>query len=533
MIGVLLRLWWLRQRGVLRQFVRSLRQPVRLIGLLVGGLGLGFIVWTSLGGAHDGRIAAPMSRGSFAVLCAMLFAMAVATGFAQEGPRFTPADVDFLFPAPFTPRQLLLWRLLQLWPLTLVSVGFMTLAFGLRLEHPGRFVVGMALLQLTALHLQLLIAVLLTRLSERASRRLRGIGRTAALLLLFGGLAWVVMAVAEVGGLRAVLAPIADAPTARVLLFPVAACVDFIHADTAAGLGLALARLVAGAGASLALLLSLEVDYLEESVATTARFARVLAARRRGGMAVDESGGAEKGRSLVLAASPFLFRGAGALVWKNLLVVLRSWKAVVPGLMIGLMIVLPGIYAARAPDAPLTLALAALVPATIFWSNALAFDLRRDFDRLDELRALPFRPSALVLAELVVPWVAGVVLQELLLLLVAFSRPVDRELLIGAAAAMPLLMFTALVIDNLALFLFATKGAGASRPSAGTAGQALRPLAWLAAIAPGAVAWFALKSAGVDPRLATAAGVTIDAAIALLLFFLLVRVYESRAATAS
>jgi len=532
-ISLLLRLWWLRQRGLLRQFALSLRQPTRLFGVLAVAAAIGFITFVSLGGAEESHRATELSRDSFALLCSMLFAMAVIGGFAQEGPRFTPADVDFLFPAPFTQRQLLVWRLFQLWPPTLVTTLFLGLAFGLRLPQPGRFLVAMALLQLSALHLQLLIAVAMARISDGVARRLRRGARAVALLFLFGGVAWVVSRVAVGGGLRGVIAPLVDAPVIRVVLFPVAACVDFVFASTPTALGLALARLLAAAGVTLWVLLALKVDFLEDSVATTARLARAMALRRGGSVAMEEAAsGVTPRRRLSLPPVPLLFRGAGALVWKNALVMARSWQTTVPGILIGLLVVVPGIWAAMKQEASLNVAMASLIPATIFWSNALAFDLRRDFDRLDELRALPFRPSALVLAELLLPWLFGVLLQETLLLAIVLARPVDRELLVGAVAAMPLLMFTALVIDNLALFLFAPKGVGAGRGGVAP-GQALRPIAWLASVAPGAVAWFLLVRAGAPPVAAIAVGVAIDLVIALLLFFLLVRLYEARASAAN
>lgn len=525
MIEVLLRLWLLRQRGVVRQFFRSLRQPARLVGALVAVGGLALLVWTSSRDVHE-----RMSKDSFAVLGAMLFTMSVASSFLQQGPRFAPADVDFLFPAPLTPRWLLVWRLMQLWPLTLLSVLFLTLAFGLRLERPGRFLVALVLLQCTALHLQLLISVLLTRLSDRAARRLRGAGRTIASLVLVGALIYLLVVVANAGGLRQWVAPVANAPLARVLFFPSAAAVDFVFGESALATGLALLRLVVAAIATLVLLLLPEVDYLEDSVATTARVARSLAARRRGEIVVGEVGGARTGRSLALPPSPLLFRGAGALVWKNLLLLLRSWRAVVPGVAIGLLVVLPGIVAMRRDGGSPHVAIGSLALATIFWSSALSFDLRREFDRLDELRSLPLRPVALVFAELLVPWAIGVALQEALLVLIA-SGPGSEGLHFGAlAAAMPLLMFVAVVIDNLALFLFAAKGAGPRGESSGSPGQALRPLAWMAAIAPGFFVWFRLSSAPLDPFWPVAAGVAVNVAIASSLFLLLVRLYEARSA---
>ncbi len=535
MTVTLLRLFLLRQRGTLRQLVRSFRQPARLIGATVVLFGFGCLIWSSVQRAGDH---ATLTRESFAVLGAMIFTMSIAGGFVQQGPRFAPADVDFLFPAPFTPRHLLLWRLLHLWPLTLLSVGVMTIAFGLRLERPWRFVVGMSLLQLTALHLQLLVSVLLTKATDATARRLRGAARVIAPIVLFGALLYVVFAISERGGLPQLIAPAANSSLARIVFFPAAACSDFVYGVTDRATLLALLRLVIGAAGTFVLLLLPEVDFLEESVATTARFAKAIAARRRGGgaIAIELSGGGS-GRSLALPAWRGLFGGAGALVWKNLLVLGRSWRLVIPGLLVGLMIVLPGILSMRRQGGGAggqSVAVGSLLLATIFWSSALGFDLRRELDRLDELRALPLRPSALVFAELLVPWVVGAVLQEALLVGVHYGLAGQAH--VGSlAVALPLLMFLAVVIDNLSVFLFAPKGSTSSRGGFGGGSplQALRPIAWLAAAVPGAALWRCLLGLDVDPRIALAAGTLLDVAIAAGLFVLLVRLYVGRTVDAA
>ncbi len=525
-MAVLWQLYVLRQRGVLRQFARSLRQPSRFFGVLLALVALGFVVWATWPGRHA---TAPVTRESFAVLGAMIFTMSVAGGFVQQGPRFAPADVDFLFPAPFSPRQLLIWRLLQLWPLTLVSVLFITLAFGLRLASPGRFLIGMAFLQVTALHLQLLVAVLITRFSDAVARRLRAAARTVATLVLFGALAYLVFAISEQGGLARLVGPVAASPLARVVFFPSAACVDFVYAETTGAGAFALLRLVLGAVGTLALLLLPEIDFLEESVATTARAAQ--STRRRHGIVLEGTEG-RRGRSMALPPSRWIFRGAGALVWKNLIVMGRSWRTVLPGLLIGLTLVLPAAMAAR-NGIGIKVAMGSLVTATIFWSSAISFDLRREFDRMEELRALPLAPSALVLAELLVPWLVGVLLQEALLLVLLQLDPAGELPITGPALAIPLLMFLAVVIDNLAPFLFAPKGSSARGTQGAAPAQMLRPLVWLAAAAPGAVLWWYLLPRVDDPFWAVAAGVALDVAIAAGLFFLLVRLYETHSSEAA
>ncbi len=530
MIVRILSLLRLKQRATLRQFVRSLRTPRRAIGLLVLTALIGFVVWSSwhAGGATS---RGGLSRESLVLFGAMMLVMSLSSGFVQQGPRFTPADVDFLFPAPFSPRHLLVWRLLHVWPLMLISASFMLLVFGWRYERPGRFLVGIFLLQTTATHVQILISVVLTLASDALARRLRGVGRWITMAALVGGLLFVVLATSRNGGLGPIVASVTRSSATRLLLFPAAACGDFVFGETARATGFALLKLVLGAAGTLGLLLLPDVDFREESIATTARISRLLAARRRLGTAVDVEE-VRRVRSGVLPAARLLFRGSGAIVWKNLLLAVRSWKSLVPSLAIGLIVVLPIVFATR--KAGVDAARGALVPllmVTLLLSNALGFDLRREVDRLDQLRALPLSPRSVVFAELIVPWVLGVTLQELLVATIALAGQGDRVGLSVVALAMPFLTFLAVEIDNLALFLFAPKTqAGAARGSLSSSspGQMLRAFVWLIAAAPGIVAGLALYAATRSIGWSIAAGSAVEIAIAAALFVLLVRCYGSR-----
>jgi hypothetical protein len=526
LLALLGRLILLKQRASLRAFVRSLRSPRRIVGFAAMFLLLGFYSWQ---GTRGGAVRGGLTRDSLAVFAAMMFVMSIAGGLVQQGPRFTPADVDFLFPAPFSPRHLLVWRLLHLWPLTLLSSLFFLAMFGSRLERPGRFVAGLFLMQSTALHLQLLIAVLLTRIGDAAAKRLRGAGRVAALVAFTGAVLYLVLTASEQGGLGAMISDFAQSRAARMLAFPAMQCVEFVFATTPRATLLALAWLLLGAAGSLGLLMLPEVDFREESVATTARVARLLAARRRIGATVDLEE-RRRVRSGALPAVRLLFRASGAVVWKNLLLLLRSWKSVLPSLLLGLLFVVPLTMASHATE----LVYAALLPiavSTLFWSNALGFDLRRDLDRLDQLRALPLSPSAIVLAELLVPWVVGVTLQEALLATIALLGRGPPHGLGLLALALPLLTFLAVVIDNLALFFFAPRAqAGAARGAVASTSpaQMLRFFAWALVVTPGAALGWAVLARTRSLAGSVAAGAALELAFAVGLFLLLVKWFESR-----
>jgi hypothetical protein len=522
----MVRLLLLKQRAWLRHFLGTLVAPRRALGVLAM-LGLvSFAVWQSWSGVRGG-----LARESLAVLGALVYLMSVSSGFVQQGPRFTPADVDFLFPAPFSPRHLLVWRLVQLWPLTAFSTLFMALMFGARLESPARFLVGMFLLQATALHVQLLVSVLMTLAGDALARRLRGAARALVTIALFSALAYLVFALSLRGGVSSAVAPLVQAPLTRFLFFPAADCVDFVFGETPRATGFALLRLLLGTFGTLGLLFLPDVDFREDSVATTARAARLLAARRRTGAAVDLEEG-RRARSGAVPAARLLFRSSGAIVWKNLLVLLRSWKAVLPSLLVGLALVLPIVFATRNTSLePAAGALLPVVMLTLFCSNALSFDLRRETDRLDQLRALPLPSTAIVFSELLLPWALVVALQESLIVAITLSGRGENAGLGLLALALPVLAFLWVEIDNLAVFVFATRSqAGAARGSVSSSSpaQMLRLLGWFVVAVPGVAAGMWVREATDSTPCAVAGGVAVEVALAAALFALLVRWYETR-----
>ena len=527
----LLQLLVLKQRAWLRHQLRSLKSPRRLFAFLA----MAALVTVRVVTMHLGRGAPSDAHASLAVLGAMLFVLSLASGFLQQGPRFTPSDIDFLFPTPISPRGLLLFRLLHLWPLTLFSSGFMVLMFGAQAGSPWRLLVGLFALQVTAVHLQLLISVLLTRASAAAAKRLRGTARTAALLVLFAGIFALIFTITEQGGIASVVEPVARAPIARFLFFPAAACADFVFADRLSTELLSLARLAVGVVATGMLLMVPEIDFREESIETTARVSRLIAQRRRGETMIDLDGG-RRVRSRT-GEGAFLFRGAAALVWKNGVVFSRSLRSVLSAVAFGLVFVLPVLITAKpARDVAGVSSLSGYVTAgalmmlTSFASNAFNFDLRREIARIDQLRALPLPASSIVLAELFLPWILCVALQEATVAAIfLFTAPPTRVIALFAMV-LPIASFVMVIIDNLFLFILAPKpGSDSARGNfaASSPAQMLRLVAWALALSPATFVW-GLAGGFERGRIAVLAAIGVECLIALALFFLLVRSFERR-----
>jgi hypothetical protein len=197
----------------------------------------------------------------------------------------------------------------------------------------------------TPLHLQLLISVLLTRADEAVAKRLRRGARVALLLVLFTGVFALIYTITSTAASARWSPRWRARRAARVLVFPAAACADFVVADTGARTLLALLRLALGVAGTFALLMVPEIDFREESIDTTARVARLLAQRRRGETVIDLEGLPRRLAHRPRDA-PLLGRGRDPLEEFSI-VLSRSLRTVVPGVLFGLLFVLPALFASR------------------------------------------------------------------------------------------------------------------------------------------------------------------------------------------
>src|SRR4029077_18798614 len=114
--------WSVRNR--LRVRLRRLREPRYIVGALVGGLWLGSLFFrsfsrTTRSGQHIPTpfddLATHIDLARFGLALA-LFALALLVGLwpgTQRPLEFSPAEVQFLFPAPITRRQLINYKLLR------------------------------------------------------------------------------------------------------------------------------------------------------------------------------------------------------------------------------------------------------------------------------------------------------------------------------------------------------------------------------------------------------------------------------------
>ena len=421
-------------------FVQSCRRPTTLIGFaaVVFLLGILFrhrnselfaalVRWESMCGA------------ALIMVCGSLF-----KGFLERGLPFDPPDVDFLFNGPFTQRQIVFYRLLPGYLYAVIQSAVFLALFQQHLKFPMLTSIGVAFFQVCCFHLSAWAAIFGGSLSEATHYRLRWmlLGSYLLLITLYLRMVW---------GVK-IIPAFLSSQLAQLLFYPAVTITD-VGTSAAAkqwtvrlvGQGkfqeqlywepiLWLILLVAGASFSLWLLLRLKANIFETSLATTARVAERRERVRRGRSLTIVEAGLQSVRLPELS----MFRGAGSIIWKNLVVASRSRRAlalaagftlVYTGFLVGLRwmmhdFMLQGGSLPARQVRDFDLALVGMMGFLAFLlQRAFPFDFRREGDHLVSLRTLPVSPLGLALAQITVPTVFCVAFQALgVLTLMIFAR---------------------------------------------------------------------------------------------------------------
>lgn len=253
------------------------------------------------------------------------------------------------------------------------------------------------------------------------------------------------------------IAAFAGSEAARWLLYPAVVAGDLAEATGWSHALLPLLGAVAAALLTLVPVLLLQVNFLEESIGASERNAARRARMRRSRNLAAVTAGEKPVRAVRLPALP-MFRGAGAIAWKNLVVARRSLRSLFFSTVFLLVIFVPAI-AGPERRGLLSLAMAALFPVLL--SGSIAFDFRGEGSQTATLKALPLSRTAIATAEIAVPTAIILLFQAVYLLALAAVGRVG----VGWAALAWLGCFpvsaTMVAATNLA-WLFGPKGAGAS-----------------------------------------------------------------------
>ncbi len=360
--------------------------------------------------------------------------LAVVSSLGQRAIYFSPADVDFLFPAPFSRREILLYKILG----TASGAVFIALILATSLVVVIRSwpaaVIGAFLAVLLVNSVTLCFQLVAQTISERAfSLARRGV--------LFGLLAAAVLAFSQTGhdalegNWQETLRAARYSAVAQVLLAPFAVYANIISAErllpdalgwTALGAALVVAVYAAA--------VRLDANYLETAASVSRQIQeRVQRAAREGVFARPTR---RPTRSSRLPQPPW-FGGAGPLAWRQTVQSLRGARG---GLVFTLVIVamFAGPYllgshrSGQLPTVLPSVVIGAAVYVTFLFSAQVPLGFRGDYERMELLKSLPIRPVAFACGQMLVVVVLATLLQWSLFGITAAVFPASWTILLVA-----------------------------------------------------------------------------------------------------
>jgi len=421
--------WFITSRSFKNRILlrlRRLREPRYLIGFIAGLAYLWFMFFRRmLMHARTVSISSMPVLNVFTDVISLfaLFALILPWSWPEQsgGLRFSPAEIQFFFPAPVSRRGLLVYKVFRQQPQILISAAMMTL-FGFRQAHfIGLWIPFVAL------------STYFTMVGmARARLKLMGIGfwiRIVAVAALVAGLVALFVRTFRAAGLsssqiqsarslfRAIVAPLHTPVINAILFVPRFIGGAVLPASLPQQLLNCLALLIF-AVVCLAIAAQLNVSFEEASIRTSERAMARLARAR----------GQRSGRYVMFPRMrpPFALRPSAhpeiAIIWKNLTAAFRISVAWIPFLaFIGAMLLVPNLMAReaylRGVGATMALCFAGLFP--LIGSQAFSQDLRLDLPDMELLKSFPISGERLVAAEIAGPLILTSLIELIVLSIAA------------------------------------------------------------------------------------------------------------------
>ncbi len=383
-----------------------------------------------------------------------LFLGILLLGVSRGALYFRPAEVHFLFAAPIGRRQLLLYNVISRLRLQLLSALWFTIFIApyAQLWYAAFFAafLGLAFLQMTAQSGGLLMAAI----GERLVRPVR--------FALLGGIA--VAAIGSYFAMRAslageatgaeILAAIFDHPIMQTVSWITRPFVEVFLAASPLELLKWITVGVAILGVELALMLVLDVAYVEGAMAQGRRVQAAMKRMRSGGGAFAAYGSTRAG--FRLPTFPYL-GGIGPIAWRQCQEMTRNIRGVLMMgftmfLWLGVLLVVPTVRGGGFDDMDDKVVQMALV-MSLFMTSMLTinfpFDFRRDLDRMAYLKSIPV-PSPAIAAGQIVPTAFLLLFWQsiALVVLTASTGRIGTEQFLAMLFLLPLLNWAVAAIDN-------------------------------------------------------------------------------------
>ena len=447
MHSALWKLYRLRIRGGTRSMAGKLKSPrgaaLAVFSLLVLGMIVGpnLVLAFTLGHTELTGQSAGMLREMIPVGMLFYVVVSIITSLGERAIYFSPSDVDFLFPAPFSRRQILLYKILGCVTGAVYMALFMPTMLIMSVRSWSAAAVGFFLACLAMNSLTMCAQLVAQSITERAFTRARK-------LLLGGLVAVAALALGQAasrglpGPWHETLLQVRHSAVAEIVLAPFAVFANIITAERLVpdALGwVTLGAIMVVAVYGLAILL--DANYLETAV----RVSRQMQERRRrimsGGIFAAQSKRAVQ--SSRLPQPPWL-AGAGPLAWRQVVQALRVSRGAL--LLAAIFVVTMGAplaFGSHRDNALPTLLPHAIIGiaayVTFLFSAQAPLGFRGDYERMDLLKSLPIGPLAMACGQTVMAAIILALLQWLVFAATAVFAPAAAvELLVAGLFALPL-----------------------------------------------------------------------------------------------
>ena len=543
----LLYLWWSLLQRRARGFFRSLRRPTSLIGALAVAAFLGILFYF-----RESKFMGELVRkqcllgGALVLLWGSMF-----KGFLQRGLLCELADIQFLFTSPFTHRQVVLYRLLPNYLFAIVQGFIFLVLFVSHLAHPLLTALCLTLFQIACFHVATAAAIFGGAISEQAHHRLRW--------MMLAGWFFIAALYLRLEWDFKIVPAFCSSPVFQLLFYPAVNLPDAVNASALHQWALKLqlgqsltthqlwlnllyvgAFAVAALG-SLWLLLQLRINPFESALAATNRVTERRQRLQEGRRTFSDSGTGSSALPMLA-----LFRGVGAIAWKNLVAVKQCRREMLLAatfvfIYTGFFTALLWIYhslAQKAGGAPLyeergfTTGIAGLLGVlTFFLQRMFPFDFRRDGRHLVNFRTLPISPLALTLAEISVPTALCLVAQACGVIPLLIFGKFDWPTLVFILLGYPAVSLALNAVWNLYYLMAAVKPTGPASSGSAVGMLMVVALSFLVFYPAG---WVTVKVANqfiTDSQtlaftLAAASGLAVQYAIDLLLVLAIARLFQ-------
>lgn len=479
-MNALFKLQFLQMKGTFRRLLRGAK-TVRggfLLALMIGLtlLGIAPSLLTTLTTRDQPEFAAlaSMVESFLPGILLVFWLVLLFTSAGEFSVFFTPAEVDFLFPAPFHRRQLLAYKLSK----TAISLAMMSMFLMIYflpvLRSWWSGVVG-TFLTLSFMNLAGMAITLAGQIvSVYSASRTRKTILTVVTIL--AGLALAQMVVNGVSGRppQELAEAFRSSFAGKILLAPFEV---FSHTICSAGIRGGLlewgAASLAIDAAILLLVFRLDADYLESASTISGRvYERAMRAKQGGGIAIEASS-----RSVRFHPGRFPWLcGTGPIAWRQVILTFRRSRLQFLTSLILASIFFIICWPKASASGAVTNTLA-LISGLIYLSALLTMQapwaFRGDLDHIEHLKTLPIRPGWLVLGQLAGGVSMLTAIQASILVASLILLPVSIPMILACLAFITPLNTTVLAVNNLLFLLYPFRTSAGTSMDVQEVGRAL------------------------------------------------------------